>query len=404
MTEASQPLPKRKIALTIVIVFLYWVALYLFVPTLPVYVQSKVNDLALVGVILSMYGLWQIFARMPSGIISDWIGWRRPDILLGMALVGIGAWILANSQNATGLLVGRSITGIGAGAWVPLVVLFTSLFPPKDVIKATAILSAVNSIGRIVGSSSNGFLTSLGGYLLPFEVSVGAALLAIVAVLLLPEKRHPPQKPSLHKLGALFIRPDVLLPSLLSVILHYGDWTASFTFTPILAAQLGASNVLLSLLASMNLGMVLVGNAFSSAMSHRLGSKNLVVVCFVTQALGMVGAALAPSLWVVFLAQCAIGFAFGVGYPVLMGLSIEKVNHLEQNSAMGLHQSVYALGMFAGPWLSGILAKAIGIQPMFGIVGGSILVLGMLGQRALKTRAEVLKQAAEAPGIEPAVK
>jgi MFS family permease len=395
MTEASQPLPKRKIAITIVIVFFYWVALYLFVPTLPVYVKSKVNDLALTGVILSMYGLWQIFARMPSGIISDWIGWRRPDILLGMALVGLGAWILSQSQTATGLLIGRSITGIGAGAWVPLVVLFTSLFPPKDVIKATAILSAVNSVGRIVGSASNGFLTSLGGYLLPFEVSVGAAVVAIVAVLLLEEKRHPPQKPSFRKLGALFIRRDVLLPSLLSIILHYGDWTASFTFTPILAAQLGASNALLSLLASMNLGMVLVGNAFSSAMSNRLGSKNLVVVCFITQALGMVGAALAPSLWVVFLAQCAIGFAFGVGYPVLMGLSIEKVDHLEQNSAMGLHQSVYALGMFAGPWLSGILAKAIGIQPMFGIVGGSILVLGLLGQRALKTRAEVLKQAAE---------
>jgi MFS family permease len=220
-------------------------------------------------------------------------------------------------------------------------------------------------------------------------------VVAIVAVLLLEEKRHPPQKPSFRKLGALFIRRDVLLPSLLSIILHYGDWTASFTFTPILAAQLGASNALLSLLASMNLGMVLVGNAFSSAMSNRLGSKNLVVVCFITQALGMVGAALAPSLWVVFLAQCAIGFAFGVGYPVLMGLSIEKVDHLEQNSAMGLHQSVYALGMFAGPWLSGILAKAIGIQPMFGIVGGSILVLGLLGQRALKTRAEVLKQTAE---------
>jgi len=109
--------------------------------------------------------------------------------------------------------------------------------------------------------------------------------------------------------------------------------------------------------------------------------------------MGMVGAALAPSLLVVFIAQCAIGFAFGVGYPVLMGLSIEKVDHLEQNSAMGLHQSVYALGMFAGPWLSGILAKAIGIQPMFGIVGGCILVLGLLGQRALKTRAEIMKQA-----------
>ena len=38
-------------------------------------------------------------------------------------------------------------------------------------------------------------------------------------------------------------------------------------------------------------------------------------------------------------------------------------------TAMGLFQAVYAIGMFTGPWLSGILADAIGLQPMFGIVG-----------------------------------
>jgi MFS family permease len=41
---------------------------------------------------------------------------------------------------------------------------------------------------------------------------------------------------------------------------------------------------------------------------------------------------------------------------------------------MGWHQSVYAIGMFAGPWLSGLIADSIGIRPMFGATAFGCLV------------------------------
>jgi predicted MFS family arabinose efflux permease len=40
---------------------------------------------------------------------------------------------------------------------------------------------------------------------------------------------------------------------------------------------------------------------------------------------------------------------------------------------MGIHQAVYALGMFAGPWIGGIVADALGIRAMFGIMAGVCL-------------------------------
>jgi predicted MFS family arabinose efflux permease len=264
------------------------------------------------------------------------------------------------------------------------VVLFTSLYPPKDVIRATALLTVINTLGRIIGSASTGFLNDLGGYPLAFYCSIGAAGLGIVILMFIKEKRTPSQPPSFKKLKRLFVRRDVFVPALLDTVLHYGDWTASFTFIPLLAAQFGAGNVALSALGTLNLGMVLLGNALSTALANRLGPKKLLVISFVIQASGMVGAALAPSLVVVFAAQVLVGMAFGIGYPILMGLSIKKVDHSEQNSAMGLHQSLYALGMFTGPWLSGLLAKALGIQPMFGIIAGAILVAGLLGERLLR--------------------
>jgi predicted MFS family arabinose efflux permease len=60
-----------------------------------------------------------------------------------------------------------------------------------------------------------------------------------------------------------------------------------------------------------------------------------------------------------------------------MGLSIRRVAADQRATAMGLHQAVYAIGMFSGPWLSGILADDLGIQPMFGLTALACLLLGL---------------------------
>ena len=50
---------------------------------------------------------------------------------------------------------------------------------------------------------------------------------------------------------------------------------------------------------------------------------------------------------------------------------------------MGLHQAVYAIGMFGGPWLSGMLANALGIRLTFGVTAFACLSLGLLGASLL---------------------
>ena len=83
-----------------VIVFLYWMALYLYVPTLPTYAQTKTSSLALMGTILAQYGLWQAIIRLPVGIASDWAGRRKPFILVGILLAGVGAYVMGSAGDA----------------------------------------------------------------------------------------------------------------------------------------------------------------------------------------------------------------------------------------------------------------------------------------------------------------
>jgi predicted MFS family arabinose efflux permease len=290
---------------------------------------------------------------------------------------------MGQSAGVNGILVGRAITGLAASTWVPLVVSFSSLFPPNEAVRASALLTFVGSVGQMLATSVTGSLNALGGYGLAFVLAAGTAALAILVVLPAREDRRPPQRPSVQGVSRLVSRRDVLVPSLLAAVSQYASWAGTFGFLPILAQQLGATGITQSVLVSMNIGVVILGNLAATGVANRLGLRRLVTISFVLMAVGLGGAALASSLAIVFVAQFCLGLSQGVGYPVLMGMSIQHVAGGERTTAMGLHQAVYAVGMFAGPWLSGILAEAMGIQPMFGVTACACLVAGVGAARWL---------------------
>src|SRR5512136_1498192 len=97
---------KLTIGLYSAAVFLFWMSQYIYLPTLPTYVQSKANDLAIVGVVLSMFGLWQAVIRLPLGIAADWLGWRKPFILIGLGLSCLGAWMMGTAETVSDLTLG----------------------------------------------------------------------------------------------------------------------------------------------------------------------------------------------------------------------------------------------------------------------------------------------------------
>ncbi len=369
--------------LNLVVVFLFWAGLYLYVPTLPVYVQTKTVDLGMIGVVVSMYGLWQALLRLPLGIASDWVGRRKPFVLVGLLLVGIGAWVMGNAEGVTGMIVGRSITGLAAATWVLLVVVFSSLFPPKEAVRAAALLTLVGSIARFLATSLTGFLNDLGGYPLAYLLAAGLAAISVILYLFTRETRRPPKPPSLTVTGRLITRQDVLIPALINIIFHYVGQAVTYGFLPILAKDMGVTNIQQSMLVSMSIGIFALGNLSATWATRRFPNRILVLASLLACSGGLAVAAIAPSLGWLFLVQFLIGLSGGVSYPVLMGMSIEQVEDSQRSTAMGLHQSVYAIGMFAGPWLSGMIAASIGIQPMFGVTAAVALIFGLVGLRWL---------------------
>jgi MFS family permease len=358
---------RREIVTVVAASVLFWVSLYLYVPTLPTYVGTKTDNLSVVGVVLAQYGLWQTVVRLPLGIAADWWGRRKPFILVGFVLSAAGALVMSNAAGVAGLTVGRAITGLAAATWVPLVAAFSSLFPAGRAIQATAALSFDGSVGRTLATSANGSLNNRGGYALAFTLAAGAAGLALLTVAPLRQRRRQPRIGSLEGVGALVTRRDVLAPSLLSAAMQYVVWAGAFGFIPVLAERLGADDVAQSILVSLYIGVSLVGNLATTAIADHVKARTLVSGSFLLAAVGLGLAAAAGSLPLVYAAQLSIGIAVGVAYPLLMGLSIRYVDDADRTIATGLHQAVYGVGMFVGPALSGVLASAMGIRPMFGV-------------------------------------
>lgn len=380
------------------IAFLFWASLYTYVPTLPTYAETLTPDLVLIGAILSMYGLWQALARLPVGIASDWLGSRKPFIVSGLALAAFGALVMAAARTPQALLVGRSITGLSAATWVPLTVIFSSLYPPEQAVRATTALTLMSAIARVFATASTGPLNARGGYSLAFFVAAVLAAMGIVLALVAGEIRRPAKAPTARGIARLAGRRDVLLPALLSVVANYVLQGFAFGFVALRAKDLGATDAVISSLTVLHLAVYAPALLATAFLVRRFDRRSLLLVGFFALALGAACGAVADSVSWLIAVQALLAIGYGLCYPILMGMSIERVDGPERATAMGLHQSVYALGMFAGPWLSGMIAARIGMQSMFAVTAVATLMLGAPGV-LWATRGRGRREGSDASGL-----
>ena len=375
---------RNKLIQYAIAILLFWISLYLYSPTLSVYVESKTSNLTQVGTVLAMYGLGQMIIRIPLGVFSDWVNRQKPLIIVGFIFAAAGALLMARANGFWGLIIGRSLTSASASFWVILVVVYSRLFPPEDAVKATAILSIFNSVGRMLGTMLTGWLNDIGGYELSFYVASIVAFVAIAILIPGKEGKGTYLSPSLQTVKKMLGNQSLMIPSWISALNQYVVFATTFGFIPIQAAKLGATNVLQSVLMSMNLLIIIGGNILVTRLAKRFSTANMVIAGFLLLTAGLFMAGAAHTLPMIFIAQALFGLGNGINYPTLMGLSIETIEDHKRSTAMGIHQSVYAIGMFVGPWLSGIIANYSSIPRMFMITAGCCLLISIVGVRSLK--------------------
>ncbi len=166
----------------------------------------------LLGLALGIYGLTQASLQIPFGMLSDRWG-RKPIIVLGLIIFGIGSLIAATADSVHGLLIGRALQGAGAVA-AALMALAADLTRKEFRTKAMACIGvsigAAFSIAFILGPILYAYIGIKG----LFYLSVCLSILAIITLLTIvpspPKKVQNVNPPNLRDIKSVLVNTSLI--------------------------------------------------------------------------------------------------------------------------------------------------------------------------------------------------
>jgi len=368
---------RSSILLSYLCTFLFWGAIYIYMPILTPYAKHVSGSLQAAGLVMGAYGLSQILLRIPLGVWSDRLRRRKPFLLLGFLLDGLANLGLLLSSKAWMLFFSVLTAGAAASMWVPFTVLYSSYFPLGQIAHSLSLLMGASRLAQITANYAGGQIAEVWGWTAPFRVGGVLALLGLLLTQGISEVR-PQKGPDLSLRGVLQVGRNrmLLLASFLCTLMQSANFSTAYGFTPIFAQQLGASKADLGVLLFWYMLPNTAATLLSGTYVRRyLADRSILILGFLLISGAVLATPFMGHLHLLYSVQAVNGIGVGLLFPILMSLSIQSVPREQRATAMGFFQSLYAIGMSLGPILSGLFAQKIGLSSVFALNGA----LGLAG-------------------------
>lgn len=345
--------------------------LFLLIPVFSLYAHSLTGATpALIGLALGCYGLSQGLLQIPFGLLSDRYG-RKPLIIAGLILLALGSILGATTHSIAGMMIARTMQGMGAIGSV-LMALLADLTPDS---KRTASMAV---IGGSIGLSFNlAFIispplaqhTGLSGL---FMVTIVLACLGLVLIhFIVPNPKTAPELDTIPYRTRLreVVQHTELLRLNLGIFCQHAMLTATFFVLPL---RLNTAMEAHQLTALWHFYLPMLVISFVAAVplilfAEKRGQTKLVLLVAVG-IMGLSQALLAQHVlpWTGF---CGIIFVYFLAFnaleAMLPSLVSKRTNPKNKGTAMGVYSSSQFLGIFAGGSLAGLLYQSYGNEGIF---------------------------------------
>jgi MFS family permease len=147
-------------------------------------------------------------------------------------------------------------------------------------------------------------------------------------------------------------------------------FSTAFGFVPLAASLLGASRFELGLLGVVStLPGIFMAPIAGSIMPRKFGAATTLVIGFLLAGAGSGLVAFSGSLTVLFIVQVVANVGSAILGTLLLGLCIHDISVERRAAAMGFYQAVYGVGMFTGPFVTGHVSYAFGLDAAFVFIG-----------------------------------
>jgi MFS family permease len=304
--------------------------------------------------IFSIYLLLYLFGIPLMSKLSDVYG-RRIIYILCLVIFGMGATIVALSDNLTTLLTGRAIQGFGSSGIFPVAAAtIGDLFPVTKRGKALGLLGAVFGIAFILGPIIAGSMLHFFRWNAIFLINLPIVLVLIIfSIWLLPGKPVINQKDPV--LTAEFLRSNQLrLVGLIA--LGLGMFQSSIVFLPKLAVEL--FQVSPSKASFMLLPLVL-STAFippvSGLLLNKIGSRTIVLSGLIFAVVSLfLFSLLANNMLLFYAAEAGLGVGLAIR-PSLKYIVLNEIGANFRASAVGMLIVFISIGQIAGASLIGVI-------------------------------------------------
>ena len=356
---------------------------------LPMFMVGPLGlSVALVGLLEGLAEATALLLKVFSGVISDWVGRRKPLALLGYGLGAASKPLFALATGAGLIFTARLLDRVGKGIrGAPRDALVADIAPPEQRGAAFGLRQSLDTVGAFVGPLLAVALMLLwaNDFRAVFAVAVVPALLAVL--LLMVGVREPARPAGAARSNPISRANLKRLPRAYWWVVGVG---AVFTlarfseaFLVLRAEQLGVALAAVPLvMVAMNVVYSLTAYPFgklSDRVSHHgllLAGLSVLVLADVVLAVSThwVGLLLGVALW---------GVHMGMTQGLLAAMVAAQAPADLRGTAFGFFNLVSGVALLAASVLAGLLWQYLGPAWTFGAGAAfSVLAMAALAWRA----------------------
>ena len=344
----------------------WWFSLYIYVPVLPIYSKDLGSSLQFIGIIVGSYAVGQILFRIPIGYLSDRLKSRKLFSVLSGIVSFLGSLYLFISNSPNDILIGRTITGVAAAGWVAISVYYSSFFPRNERFKSSTIILSSNMLSVFLGTFLSGYISDLISIKTCFLLSMVAAILSSILFLFSKEKPFDAKSQfSTIQFISLLRNKLLICLCLIGIFIQFITFSINFSYFPIYLNELSFSDSIVGNLVAFYTLASFIGTISSPRLIKKFGLWKIFIYSAILIGLTTLITPLFENLFLLIFLRLIGGIGGGIIFSSCMSSIVRGFQENYQASAMGIFQAVYAIGMFLGPILSGVIGSNINLESVF---------------------------------------
>ena len=345
---------------------LWWFSLYIYVPVLPIFSKDLGANLQFIGIIIGSYAVGQILFRIPVGYLSDKLKSRKLFSVISGIFSFLGSSYLFLSNNPNDVLIGRTIAGVAAAGWVAISVYYSSFFPKNERFKSSTIILASNMIAVFLGTFFSGYISDLINIKTCFFISMVSAIFSCALFLISKEKPFDDKSQfSTTQFINLLKNKLLICLCLIGIFIQFIVFSINFSYFPIYLNNLEFSDSIVGNVVAFYTLASFMGTISSPKLIQRFGLWKIFIFSSIMIGVTTLITPYFENLILLILLRLIGGIGGGIIFSSCMSSIVRGFQENYQASAMGIFQAVYAIGMFLGPVISGIIGSRINLESVF---------------------------------------